>query len=119
MAKIAAAMANKGSFDGKTVLSREAWEALHADPTDGILVNNSVKFTQGGVAQFEEEDRSETNGRQGYYGWMGLGGSVFQWHPELRIGFAYLPTLLSWVDMANNRGGKFQKLIMEIVRSNP
>ncbi len=23
--------------------------------------------------------------RQGYYGWYGLGGSVFQWHPEYRF----------------------------------
>jgi len=117
LAKIAAAMANKGGFDGKTVLSREAWEAMHADPTDGILVNNSVKFTQGGVAQFEEEDRSETNGRQGYYGWMGLGGSVFQWHPELRIGFGYAPTLLTWIDLINNKARLMQGEVVKCARN--
>jgi len=108
LAKVAAAMANKGSFEGKTILTREAWEALHADPTDGVLVNNSIKFTQGGVAQFEEEDRSQTNGRHGYYGWMGFGGSVFQWHPELRIGFGYAPTLLTWIDLVNNKANLLQ-----------
>ena len=36
------------------------------------------RFTQGGVAQMEEEDTSQTLGRDGYYGWMGYGGSVFQ-----------------------------------------
>ena len=27
--------------------------------------------------------------RDGWMGWMGFGGSVMQWHPELKIGFAY------------------------------
>ena len=68
---------------------------------------------QGGVCQFEDE---VSQGRGGYFGWMGFGGyihkfhrinfsgsysfcitdfnfllsvirSVFQWHPELKIGF--------------------------------
>ena len=38
---------------------------------------------QGGVATFEEPEKG---GRSGYVGWMGFGGSVFQWHPELKIG---------------------------------
>ena len=105
---MAAAMANKGSFDGKTILSTEAWDALHADPTDGVLVANSIKFTQGGVAQFEEEDISVSNGRHGYNGWMGFGGSVFQWHPQLRIGFGYTPTLLTWIDLLNNKAKLLQ-----------
>merc|ERR1712003_588948 len=32
MAKLAAAMANKGTFDGVEVLSEKAWEAMHANP---------------------------------------------------------------------------------------
>ena len=31
--------------------------------------------------------------RNGYYGWQGLGGSIFQWHPELNISFAYAQNL--------------------------
>ena len=48
-------------------------------------------FTEGGVAYFDEGPRA------GYYGWMGYGGSVFQWEPELNIGFAYTCTLLAGV----------------------
>ena len=51
------------------------------------------QFTQGGVAKFEEEAEQSggesgdnTTGRDGFYGWMGFGGSVFQWNPELKIG---------------------------------
>ena len=52
------------------------------------------QFTQGGVAKFEEEAEQSgdetgdnTTGRDGFYGWMGFGGSVFQWNPELKIGY--------------------------------
>ena len=109
-------MANGGEVKEKRILSPAAWEAMHDAPTDGILVSNNVKFTQGGVAQFEEEDTSETNGRQGFYGWMGFGGSVFQWHPELKIGFGYTPTLLTWIDMVNNKARLIQGEVVKCTK---
>ena len=74
------------------------------------------QFTQGGVAKFEE-DGSEDGccGRNGFYGWMGFGGSVFQWHPELKIGFAYVPTLLNWVDLVNNKARLLQEEVVRCV----
>merc|ERR1711970_1163478 len=111
-ALLAVAMANGGSYRGCTILSPAGWQALHEAPKDGMMYTRNMKFTQGGVAKFEEEDTSETNGRLGYYGWMGYGGSVFQWHPELKIGFGYVPTLLTWIDLTNNKG----RLLQEEVR---
>ena len=49
---------------------------------------NYILF-QGGLGKFEKHAD-----RAGYFGWMGYGGSAFQWHPELQIGFAYTCTLL-------------------------
>ena len=43
LAAIAAVMANKGELGGKTFLSREAWEEMHLNPTDGVLVQKSIK----------------------------------------------------------------------------
>ena len=43
LAAIAAVMANKGELRGKTLLSREAWEEMHLNPTDGVLVQKSIK----------------------------------------------------------------------------
>merc|ERR1712018_950676 len=60
------------------------------------------------------ESNNPTNGeknlfqdRQGFIGWFGMGGSIFQWHPELKIGFAFVPTSLHWFDFDNVRGAKF------------
>ena len=44
------------------------------------------------------------DGREGFIGQMGFGGSVIQWHPELEIGFGYLPSDLNILDRRNVRG---------------
>ena len=61
---------------------------------------------------FEGRVSDAYNKRAGYFGWMGYGGSIFQWHPKLRVGFAYTPTLLEFHDMYNQRGGRLQVKIL-------
>eukprot|EP00090_Calanus_glacialis_P024125 TRINITY_DN37455_c0_g1_i1.p1 TRINITY_DN37455_c0_g1~~TRINITY_DN37455_c0_g1_i1.p1 ORF type:complete len:428 (-),score=98.05 TRINITY_DN37455_c0_g1_i1:82-1365(-) len=118
LAVVAAAMANRGNFKGKTILSPTAWEALHADPTlDFLFGDVEANFTQGGVSKFEEPDKSLTLGRDGYYGWLGYGGSVFQWHPEYRVGFAYTPTLLEWYSIDNRKGRLLQGEVIKCVEN--
>ena len=55
-------------------------------------------------------------GRDGWYGWVGHGGSVMQWHPELKIGFGYVPTNLRWYDGAYEVGRDLQKIAVECAR---
>ena len=50
-------------------------------------------------------------------GWHGFGGSVFQWHPELKIGFAFIPTVLNPIQQANERGAILQQLVKDCVMS--
>ena len=54
------------------------------------------------------------NGRSGFYGWMGFGGSCFQWHPLLNIGFAFVPTELE-MDPTNERAGMLQEAVVRVV----
>lgn len=54
--------------------------------------------------------------RKGYYGWMGLGGSVFQWNPSLRIGFAYAPTLALWHDDVCTKGAMLQNEVTKCAK---
>ena len=68
-----------------------------------------TQFTQAGVNKFESYpddkvgERMFKSGREGFVGWLGLGGSVLQWHPRHNMGFGYTCTLVSWWDLANNR----------------
>ena len=88
-----------------------------------IYLGLHSNFTQGGVNNFVPHTHiAYGNGgialksahlRDGFVGWMGFGGSVMQWHPELKIGFAYIPTCLHWYDLENLRGGKLQKKATE------
>jgi len=122
LARLAAMMADKGSFEGKEFMSTTAWEALHAVATEADMGSLSTRFTQGGVASFTKVSNPSSplesglnNGREGFFGWMGLGGSLFQWHPEFRIGFGYVPTSLNVLDIVNERGKSYQAEMLKCV----
>ena len=55
--------------------------------------------------------------RAGYYGWVGFGGSVMQWNPELNIGFGYIPSLLEWYEFDNHKGANLQQLVVECAKA--
>ena len=120
-------MTNKG----KNLMTEEAWNEIHKNPKwedfgqwpfgDNIRTH----FTQGGFNYFtklENMNEAEKNmyvNWEGYYGWFGYGGSIFQWNPELKIGFAYVPTFLLFLeDMFNSRGSKLQKLVTECCKKS-
>ena len=121
LAKVAAMMAAGGTLDGRQYLSTEAWTAMHEHPVEAIMGGLlTTRFTQGGVDRYipctadsSRLERDFNEGREGFFGWMGLGGSIFQWHPELDIGFAFVPTSLHVLDLLNERGKRYQA---EVVR---
>lgn len=112
LARIAAMMAGKGTFAGQSHMDEATWHALHDAPVRRDMGLHTT-FTQGGVARFDESgasrmERAANWGREGYYGWMGFGGSVFQWHPQKRIGFSFVPTRLHIMDFVNERAKVYQ-----------
>jgi CubicO group peptidase (beta-lactamase class C family) len=122
LAKIAAMMSAGGKWAGSEYLSEDAWKAMHGDPVKKDMGFSTVTFTQGGVAQFTETSQGSTKferafnaGREGFHGWMGLGGSIFQWHPLYEIGFGYVPTSLNMLDIFNERGKTYQAEVLSCV----
>ena len=122
LAKIAAMMASRGKWDGKDYIAEEGWRAMHAEPTTSSMAFAPTIFTQGGVNRFVPSEpgsmemvRAFNEGREGFYGWMGLGGSIFQWHPEHEIGFAFVPTSLHVLDIVNERGKVYQAEVLRCV----
>jgi CubicO group peptidase (beta-lactamase class C family) len=125
LAHIAAAMASGGQYNGKEVLSADAWQAMHEAPVQREMLGLRTSFTQGGVAHFSATDsqsskleHASNQGREGFYGWMGLGGSLFQWHPEKKIGFSFVPTSLHVLDVVNERGKAYQAEILKCLESD-
>ena len=124
LARIAAMMANKGILNGTRILSEETWEILHRNRESKLMYpsNGSSNFTEGGVNHFDTvtsatEFFKANEYRKGFFGWMGLGGSVFQWNPVHRIGFSYVPTLLAWEDPANFKGALLQNNVLDCVKA--
>jgi CubicO group peptidase (beta-lactamase class C family) len=122
LAKIAAMMSAGGKWADREYLSGEAWKALHQDPLEADIGFSMTNFTQGGVNLFTETNAQSTSldrafnvGREGFYGWMGLGGSIFQWHPRHEIGFGFVPTALHVMDVLNERGKTYQTEVLQCV----
>lgn len=122
LARLAAAMANKGTFEGKTILSVAGWDMLHDNSTvevDAAMGKCRTQFTQGGVNMFVDYDddvlseRVFKSGRDGFVGWLGFGGSVMQWHPRANVGFGYTCTLVTWWDLVNTNARKLQKEVIK------
>jgi len=55
------------------------------------------------------------DGRVGFVGWMGAGGSVLQWNPELRIGFGYAMNLLE-ITPTCERGRAMQVAVVKCAK---
>lgn len=115
LALIGTAMANGGvAANGERVFSEETVKKVHSEETEAKdygLGGKTTKFTQGGVCHFD----SSSKHRHGYYGWMGLGGSCFQWHPELNISFAYAQNLIMWEDPICKKAGRLQNVVLKCV----
>ncbi len=120
LAKLGAMMSGGGTFEGRRFLSPEAWKALHEHPVRASMGSLlTTRFTQGGVDCFTacspgcpRIERDFNEGREGFYGWMGFGGSIFQWHPGMDIGFAFVPTSLHVLDFLNERGKRYQAEVL-------
>ena len=133
LALLGSIMAGKGERHGMKLMSKETWEQFHSEPITKVDVAQPVPglspntFTKGGVSFYDHPDiYSDKNNsvarwireqRQGFYGWNGMGGSVFMWEPELDIGFAYVPTLMAWHDLHGMRGLKLQEQVKKCVRN--
>jgi len=116
LAKIGAMMSAGGKSDGTQYLSEQAWRAMHGEPVEADMGFINTTFTQGGVNSFTATTAASSDmetafnaGREGFFGWMGLGGSILQWHPQHEIGFGYVPTSLNVMDFLNTRGKAYQQ----------
>ena len=127
LAKVGAVMSAGGILQGREFISADAWKALHERPLHALMGSLiTTRFTQGGVDSFQpctadspRLERDFSQGREGFYGWMGFGGSIFQWHPELDISFAFVPTSLHVLDILNERGKIYQAEVVKCARQIP
>jgi CubicO group peptidase (beta-lactamase class C family) len=60
------------------ILSLLNLEVFHSEPVRAVdhSDGNETNFTKGGVNAFGDDFMGE-----GFYGWMGYGGSLFCWNP--------------------------------------
>lgn len=125
MAKLAAFLAHKGTFKGQRLMSEATWDAMHDKQVTAPELEVGgirTRFSQGGINNFKtyEDDQPIEqifkHGRDGFQGWLGVGGSVCQYNPELRIGFGYNQLDFIYYDLANTLAGGLQAEVTKCVK---
>jgi hypothetical protein len=69
LAKLAAYMANKGSLNGRQLISEETWNEVQADPTAEIEsgVALTTTYTKGGLNLFQHSSKIPVDPSHPYY----------------------------------------------------
>lgn len=107
MAAVAAAIVEGGALPGgPRLLSEQGCVQGHGDPDTKRMLGMDFTFTNAGWCTFKKM-------RSGFVGWMGLGGSVLQWHPEARVGFGYAMNLLEPLLSTGQRGLELQRVALQ------
>ena len=126
LAKLASFLANKGTVSNRTLISEDTWEAMHGEEVVSPELEVGgirTQFSQGGINHFKDYDDDQSlekrfkSGRDGYRGWMGFGGSVCQYNPDLKIGFGYAPLDCLFYDLANSKAALLQAEVVKCVKN--
>lgn len=115
LAKVAASIVEGGALEGcHRILSKAGIREAHAGVVKKFMFRAlPTNFTNAGFNIFREKKRGE--GRDGFVGWLGLGGSVMQWHPGRRVGFAYTMNMLE-LTPTNERGRELQAIVLKCAK---
>ena len=125
LAKVAGLMANKGTMRGQTLMTEKTWNRMHVDEKINIEMDMGgmrTQFSQGGINHFVSYDDDQKIEewfklrRDGFRGWMGIGGSICQYHTELKIGFGFVPHNCKAYDLWNTFGGLLQEEVVRCIR---
>ena len=80
------------------------------------LLQLHIRFTNAGFNIYQKHDGVNVmQDRKGFVGWMGLGGSAMQFHPDLEIGFGYCMTEMAQLMDANSRSWWLQEALLQCV----
>jgi len=115
MAKLASMMVNKGSWEGKKILSTQGYEKASecVIPTYDHALGMTSSACLGGFARTID---ALPDVDDDWYGWAGLGGSLVMWNPKLKTGFAYTMTALGHYGAVDIRAENLLDSTDEVVR---
>ncbi|KAJ3338911.1 hypothetical protein HDU93_008889 [Gonapodya sp. JEL0774] len=142
LAKLAAVMANRGSFDGFTLMDEETWKKAHTieklnldkrDDAIGIKIRTTwagwaasnpgqivpqvpLVYDNNLVPKIFVPENGKGQGWE-WVGWFGMGGSCIQWSPEHHVAVGYVPNLMHPGVIGDVRGVNLLSAVVGCVNS--
>ena len=123
LGKVAAMMANGGVTNGIRLLSDNTVNLALSDykiAYDGFM-NAKYSFSKGGFSNFGDMESVTVNPDfkniySGFTGWCGLGGSLFLWNSQRKIGFNYTMNAKTLLPISGPRGDQIMKAVQIVLR---
>lgn len=93
-----------------TLISKEGLEKANSDIIEKRMFHGlfNSHFSNAGWNHFKEK-------RFGFIGWVGLGGSVMQWHPKHKCSFAYTMNMME-ISPTCERARALQKTLIQCLK---
>lgn len=120
-------LANGGQLPGKMRFLKQ--ETINLALSDSKIcydhyMNCNYGITKGGFCDFKTFDRLDSslvhhdfrNDFNGFYGWGGVGGSLFMFHPTKQIGLAYVMNGMHLSAISGQRTDRIVKACQKIIK---
>jgi CubicO group peptidase (beta-lactamase class C family) len=129
LGKLAGLLATGGTLaghNGTPLLSSNAIKLALSEPKYAydhyMKCHNS--YTKGGFCDFSTFDASRSHivhpqfheHMRGFYGWGGLGGSFFIFHPEKQVGLAYAMNGMALCSLGGPRTDRIMKACQKVLK---
>lgn len=130
LGKLAGLMAAGGRLIGNSaetpLLSSEAIAEALSEPKYSYdhYMKSHLSYTKGGFCDFRTFDASMSKivhpqfhqHMHGFYGWGGLGGSLFIFHPEKQVGLAYTMNGMALCSIGGPRTDRIMKACQRVMQ---
>lgn len=124
IAKLAMLLANGGELDGVRLLSQATVDLALSEPKAAYdpHLQSTFAFTKGGFAQFEAMEApfvstTAHSALKGFYGWGGVGGSWFLFHPTMKVGLGYAGNGLALRGLGGPTSDRIFKAVQKVLKS--
>jgi len=119
IAKLGSVIVNGGEVDGIRLFSAATIKEALSEPRREYdpYLQSTYSFTKGGFASFDDFDSGMVqphfkSSLKGFYGWGGIGGSLFVFNPDLKVSVGYAMNGMAFRGL----GGPSSDRILQAVR---
>ncbi|KAJ3182784.1 hypothetical protein HK101_009883 [Irineochytrium annulatum] len=115
LARFAAFMANNGTLDGQTLISKTAFQKAHEQLPETLdaVMHRMITFTGSGFGVMKDVFTPNFT----WTGWAGAGGSMIWWNTEYNVAFSYVMNFCHVDSVGDRRSHAIAAELVKVVKA--